>query len=121
MDLNKVQIIWRTTEDIVVKETPNGKKVTSFSVATNKTWTDGNGEKKEVATFHHIVLWGKIAEIAGNYLSKWKRVYIEWSLQTSTWEAEDKSKRYKTEIVWDNLILLDPKDGVTIDEAKEVF
>ena len=107
MDLNKVQIIWNITQDIELKQTPNGQNVCSFSVATNRNWVDGSGMKQEVAEFHSVVLWGKLAEIAGQYLHKGKKVYIEWRLQTRSWEAQDGTKRYKTEIVWENMIMLD--------------
>ncbi len=107
MDLNKCQIIWRVTSDVELRTTPNGQNVTSFSVATNRNWVDSSGMKQEQAEFHNIVLWGKLAEIASQYLQKWKRTYIEWRLQTRTWEAQDGSKRYKTELIGDNMIMLD--------------
>lgn len=107
MDLNKVQLIWNITQDIELKQTPNGQNVCSFSLATNRSWVDGSWVKQEVAEFHSIVLWGKLAEIAGQYLHKGKKVYIEWRLQTRSWEAQDGNKRYKTEIVWENMIMLD--------------
>ncbi len=107
MDLNKVQLIGRITQDVELKQTPSGQNVTTLSVATNRTFTDGNGVKQDTAEFHSIVLWGKLAEIAGNYLQKWKKVYIEWRIQTRSWEAQDGTKRYKTEIVWENMIMLD--------------
>ena len=107
MDLNKAQIIWRLTWDIELRTTPNGQSVTSFSVATNRSWTDSSGMKQEQAEFHNVVLWGKLAEIANQYLSKWRRVYIEWRLQTRNWEAQDGTKRYRTEIIGDNMIMLD--------------
>jgi single-strand DNA-binding protein len=111
MDLNKVQIIWNITQDIELKQTPNGQNVCSFSVATNRSWVDGSGMKQEVAEFHSVVLWGKLAEIAGQYLHKGKKVYIEWRLQTRSWEAQDGTKRYKTEVVWENMIMLDGNKG----------
>jgi single-strand DNA-binding protein len=107
MDLNKVQIIWNITQDIEVKQTPNGQNVATISVATNRNWIDGSWMKQESTEFHSVVLWGKLAEIAGQYLHKWKKVYIEWRLQTRSWEAQDWTKRYKTEIVWENMIMLD--------------
>ena len=107
MDLNKAQVIWRVTSDVELKTTPNGQNVTSFSVATNRNWVDGSGMKQEQAEFHNVVIWGKLAEIASQYLQKWKRVFLEWRLQTRTWEAQDGSKRYKTEIIADNMIMLD--------------
>lgn len=107
MDLNKVQLIWNITQDIELKQTPTGQNVSSFSIATNRSWIDGSGTKQEIAEFHNIVLWWKLAEIAEQYLHKWKKVYIEWRLQTRCWEAQDGTKRYKTEIVGENMIMLD--------------
>lgn len=107
MDLNKVQLIGNITQDIELKQTPSGQNVCSFSLATNRNWVDGSGIKQEVAEFHSIVLWGKLAEIAGQYLHKGKKIYIEWRLQTRNWEAQDGTKRYKTEIVGENMIMLD--------------
>ena len=106
MDLNKAQIIWNITQDIELRQTPNGQNVTTISIATNRNWTDGSGMKQEQAEFHNVVLWGKLAEIAGQYLTKWKKVYIEGRLQTRNWEAQDGTKRYRTEIVGENMIML---------------
>jgi len=109
MDLNKAQIIGRITQDLELKQTPNGQNVMSFSVATNRNWTDWNGMKQEQVEFHNVVLWGKLAEIANQYLRKWSKLFLEWRIQTRSWEAQDGSKRYKTEIVWENMIMLDSK------------
>ena len=107
MDLNKVQIIGNITQDVELRQTPNGQNVTTLSIATNRNWTDWSWVKQEQAEFHSVVLWGKLAEIAGQYLQKWKKIYIEWRLQTRNWEAQDWTKRYRTEIVWENMIMLD--------------
>ena len=107
IDLNKVQIIGRITQDIEVRQTPNGNSVTTLSVATNRNWTDGSGMKQEQVEFHNVVLWGKLAEIAGQYLGKGRKIYIEGRLQTRSWEAQDGSKRYRTEIIGENMIMLD--------------
>ena len=109
MDLNKAQVIGRITQDVELKQTPNGQNVTSFSVATNRNWTDSSGMKQEQVEFHNIVLWGKLAEIAGQYVNKWSKLFIEWRLQTRSWEAQDGTKRYRTEIVGENMIMLDNK------------
>lgn len=109
MDLNKVQLIGRITQEIELKQTPNGQNVTTFSVATNRSYTDASGMKQDQTEFHNVVFWWKLAEIASQYLGKWKQVYIEWRLQTRNWEAQDGTKRYKTEIVWENLIMLGSK------------
>ena len=109
MDLNKAQIIGRITQDLELKQTPNGQNVMSFSVATNRNWTDSSGMKQEQVEFHNVVLWGKLAEIADQYLNKGSKLFIEWRIQTRSWEAQDGTKRYKTEIVWENMIMLDSK------------
>jgi len=110
MDLNKAQVIGNVTQDIELKQTPNGQNVTSFSIATNRSWTDASGTKQEQTEFHNIVLWGKLAEIANEYVTKGQKLYLEGRLQTRNWEAQDGSKRYRTEIVWENLIMLSRKD-----------
>ena len=109
MDLNKAQVIGRITQELELKQTPNGQNVLSFSLATNRNWTDSSGMRQEQVEFHNIVLWGKLAEIAGQYLKKWSKVFMEWRLQTRSWEAQDGTKRYRTEIVWENMIMLDSK------------
>lgn len=111
MDLNKAQVIGNITQDLELKETPNGSKVLSFSVATNRKWTDGSGQKQERADFHNIVLWGKIAEVVAQYQSKGNKVYIEGRMETKSWEAQDGTKRYKTEIVGENVIMLGGNNG----------
>jgi single-strand DNA-binding protein len=109
MDLNKAQIIGRITQELELKQTPNGQNVMSFSVATNRNWTDSSGMRQEQVEFHNVVLWWKLAEIADQYLWKGRRLFIEWRLQTRNWEAQDWTKRYRTEIVWENMIMLDSK------------
>ena len=109
MDLNKAQVIGNITQDIELKQTPSGQSVTNFGVATNRRWTDSSWNTQEQTEFHNIVLWGKLAEIAGQYLKKGNKIFIEWRLQTRNWEAQDGSKRYRTEIVWENMIMLGSK------------
>lgn len=107
--LNKVQLIGNLTQDVEVRQTPSGQNVTSIGVATNRSWVDGSGQRQEKAEFHNVVLWGKLAEIAGQYLHKGSRVYIEGRLETRSWEAQDGAKRYKTEVVAENMIMLDSR------------
>ncbi len=109
MSLNRVQLIGNLTSDPDMKQIPAGQVVTSFSVATNFTWTDQSGQKQNKADFHNIVAWRKLAEICGQYLKKGSKIYIEGKLQTRSWEGEDGVKRYRTEIVADNMIMLDSK------------
>lgn len=107
MNLNRAMIIGNLTRDPEVKTTPSGQNVASFSVATNRVWTNAQGQKQEAVEYHNIVAWGKLAEICGQYLNKGKKIYIEGRLQTRDWQGQDGVKRYKTEIVAENMIMLD--------------
>ena len=109
MDLNKAQIIGRLTRDPELKTTPQGQNVTTVGVATNRTWKDQQGMKQEQVEFHNVVAWGKLAEIMSQYLASGRRVFIEGRIQTRDWQAQDGSKRTRTEIVADNMIMLDSK------------
>ncbi len=100
-------IIGNLTRDPEVKTTPSGQNVATFSVATNRVWTNAQGQKQEAVEYHNIVAWGKLAEICGQYLNKGKKVYVEGRLQTRDWQGQDGVKRYKTEIVIENMIMLD--------------
>ena len=113
MDLNKVMLIGRMTKNPEVRTTPNGKNVASFSVATNQYYKDASGQRQEKAEFHNIVAWGKLAEICGQYLTKGRRVYLEGRLQTRDWTGQDGVKRYSTEIIAENMIILDSAQGRT--------
>lgn len=95
--LNKVLLIGRLGRDPEVRETPGGQTVANFSVATDETWKGKDGEKHEKTEWHRIVVWGRQAEIAGEYLRKGTLVYIEGSLETRKWE-KDGVDRYSTEV-----------------------
>ena len=107
MDLNRATIIGNVTRDPELRTTATGQSVASFAVATNMMWTDAQGQKQQRAEFHNIVAWGKLADICKQYLTKGKKVYVEGRLQTREWEAQDGQKRMRTEIVADNMIMLD--------------
>lgn len=107
MNLNKAMIIGNLTRDPEVRTTPQGASVSSFSVATNMVWNDANGQKQEKVEYHNVVAWRKLADICAQYLRKGSKVYIEGRLQTRDWEGQDGVKRYRTEIVADNMIMLD--------------
>lgn len=107
MDLNKVMIIGNVTRDPESRTTPQGTNVTSFSVATNLVWTDQQGNRQEKAEFHNVVAWRKLAEICAQYLKKGSKVYIEGRLQTRSWDDPNGVKKYRTEIVAENMIMLD--------------
>ena len=107
--LNKVMLIGNLTREPELRYTTGGTPVVTFGLATNKSWKDQDGNVKEVAEFHNIVAWNKMAEICQQLLAKGMKVYIEGSLTTRSWEAEDGSTRYKTEVRVDDMILLDSK------------
>ena len=107
--LNKVILIGNLTRDPEMRYTNSGTPVVTFGMATNKSWKDAEGETKELAEFHNLVAWNKMAEICQQLLSKGMKVYIEGSLNTRSWEGEDCVTRYKTEIRVDDMILLDSK------------
>ncbi|MBX4186957.1 MAG: single-stranded DNA-binding protein [Candidatus Doudnabacteria bacterium] len=107
MDLNKVQLIGRLTRDPEIRTTPGGQNVAAFSIATSFNWTDQQGQKKEQTEFHNVIAWRKLADIIGQYLKKGSQVYIEGRLQTRSWDDKTSGqKKYRTEIVADNMIML---------------
>ncbi len=107
MNLNKAMIIGNLTRDPEVRTTPNGQTVASFGVATNLVWKDQSGQKQEKVEFHNVTAWRRLAEICGQYLHKGSKVYIEGRLQTRDWVGQDNVRRYRTEIITDNMIMLD--------------
>lgn len=111
MDLNRATIIGRLTRDPELRSLPSGRSVASFSVATNRMWTDANGQRQKLVEYHNVVAWGKMAETANQYLHKGSRVYVEGRLQTREWAAQDGSKRNRTEIVADTFIMLDARNA----------
>lgn len=105
--VNKVILIGNLGRDPEVRSTPSGQAVASFTLATNRRWRDKNGQKQEETEWHNIVVWGKQAEIAGQYLTKGKQIYLEGRLQTRSWEDRNSGeKKYRTEIVCDNFQML---------------
>lgn len=107
--LNKVMLIGRLGRDPEMRYTPSGKPVTSFSVATSRTWVTADGERREATEWFNVIAWHELAEICHQYLSKGSRVYIEGRLQTRSWEGPDGQKHYRTEVVADEMIMLDPE------------
>ncbi len=109
MNLNKVVILGRVTQDPELRNTPSGTSVCSFSVATNRVWNDKQtGKKQQDTEFHNVVAWRRLGEIASQYLSKGSLVLVEGRLQTRKWEDSSGNTRQRTEIVADN-IQLPPK------------
>ncbi len=112
--LNMVQIIGNVTQDPDVRQIPSGAAVATITVATNRSWKDQSGQMQEESEFHNVVLWRGLADIAQQYVRKGTKVYIRGYLKTRSWESQDGSKKYRTEIIADDLMLLTPKrDGET--------
>jgi len=128
--LNKTLLIGRLGQDPQISFMPSGKAVANFTMATSETWNDKDtGEKKEKTEWHKIVLFDRKAEIAEKYISKGSQVYIEGKLQTREWEDKDGNRRFTTEIVGQNIQMLDSKgnnsvgrdiDGGPIDEEESI-
>ncbi|PIP26646.1 MAG: single-stranded DNA-binding protein [Candidatus Moranbacteria bacterium CG_4_9_14_3_um_filter_40_7] len=105
MNVNKVLLVGRLTREPEIRTTSSGQSVASLSIATNSFWKDKSGQKQERTEFHNIVLWGRLAEIAGQYLVKGAEVFIEGRLQTRKYTAKDGTEKRTTEIVGENMQL----------------
>ena len=99
MSVNKVILVGRLGQNPEVRHTPSGTAVGNFSVATNESWTDKNGQKQEKTEWHKIVVFGKLAELCNQYLAKGRQAYIEGRLQTRQWQDKDNQTRYTTEVL----------------------
>ncbi len=110
--VNRVLLIGRLGKDPEVRYTPDGMMVTNFTMATDEQRKDKNGQKIQRTEWHRIVTFGKLAEICSNYLSKGKLIFIEGRIQTKSWEDKDGNKRTTTEIIANNMQMLDSK-GMT--------
>jgi single-strand DNA-binding protein len=97
--VNKVILIGRLGADPEVRYTPSGMPVANFRIATSENWNDKQGQKQERTEWHRIVVWGKLAELCGQYLSKGRQVYLEGRLQTRQWDDRDGNKKFTTEVV----------------------
>ncbi len=123
--VNKVILIGNLGADPELKYTPNGAAVANLSLATIDTWKDNDGNKQERTEWHRVIIWKKRAEIAAEYLKKGSKVYFEGRLQTRSWEDKDGVKRYTTEVVADNMVMLGQKeqsaelDEQLLDEQQE--
>lgn len=106
-DFNQAIVMGNLTRDPEMRTTPSGQNVCSFSVATNRSWQDQSGERKDSVEYHDIVAWGKLAELVNNYMKKGRKVLVVGRLQTRSWEAQDGSKRQKTEIVANDINFVD--------------
>ncbi len=108
--LNKVTLIGNLGSDPELKYTPSGKAVANFNIATNEQWKDKDGQQQSRTEWHRIVVWGRQAEIAKDFLRKGKQIYLEGRLQTRSYDDKDGNKRYITEIVSNQFLMLGRRD-----------
>ena len=122
--LNKVMIIGHLGRDPEMRYTPSGRPVTTFSVATNRSWSTSSGDKRSETEWFNIVAWDNLAEICNQYLSKGQQVYIEGRLHTRRWENSSGEKHLNVEIVANEMMILGNKPGdryQNTDEAEDDF
>jgi single-strand DNA-binding protein len=105
MNVNKVILVGRLTRDPEMRTTPTGQSVATISMATNSFWTDKSGQKQDKTEFHNVVLWGRQAEIASQYLTKGQECFIEGRLQTRVYTAKDGTERRTTEVIGETMQL----------------
>jgi single-strand DNA-binding protein len=115
--VNKVILIGNLTRDPEMRQTPNGQQVCTFGIATNRQWVAKDGSKHNSAEFHELVAWAKLAEICGNYLKKGKLIYIEGYLKTRIWDTPEGIRRHKTEVIVQDMIMLEKRGDDTGDLA----
>src|SRR5687768_14804676 len=109
--VNKAILIGNLGADPEVRFTPSGQPVANFRIATSESWNDKNGQKQERTEWHRIVVWGKLAELCGEYLKKGRQCYVEGRLQTREWTDKEGKKNYATEVVAQSVTFLGGRDG----------
>jgi single-strand DNA-binding protein len=109
--VNKAIIVGNLGRDPEVRFTPSGQAVANFTLATNESWTDKSGQKQERTEWHRIVVWGKLGELCGEYLTKGRQCFVEGRIQTREWTDKEGKKNYTTEIVAQNVQFLGGRDG----------
>jgi single-strand DNA-binding protein len=119
--LNKVMIIGNLGGDPEMRFTPSGNPVTTFSVATNRVFNSGDGERKEETEWFSVVTWSRLAENCNRFLTKGQRIYVEGRLHTRSWDGQDGQKHTRVEVIANNVIFLDRKAGVPSPEDKGEF
>jgi single-strand DNA-binding protein len=109
--VNKVILVGNLGRDPEIRHTRGGTAVATLNLATSSSWTDQNGQRQERTEWHRVVAWSKLAEIAKEYLAKGRQVYIEGRLQTRSWDDKDGNKRYTTEVVAEQMVMLGGRGG----------
>ncbi len=118
VSVNRIIVIGNLGSEPEMRFTPNGRPVTSFSVATNRRYTTSEGERKEETEWFSVVAWGKLAEQCNQFLAKGRLVYAEGRLRTHTWEGQDGQKHYRTEVIADRVNFLDRQAVAPLPEEK---
>lgn len=103
MYLNKVFLIGNLTRDVTLRNTPSGTPVADFGLATTRIWSDASGQKRQETDFHNVIVWGKMAELCSQYLSKGRLVFVEGRIRNRTWVDQNGIKRFRTEIIAENI------------------
>lgn len=111
--VNKVILIGNLTRNPELKQTPSGQAICTFSIATNREWITKDGQKHSLTEYHDLVAWAKLAEICNSHLKKSTLIYIEGYLKTRSWETPENVKKFKTEIIIQDLIILERKENIT--------
>lgn len=108
--VNKVILIGNLTRDPELKQTTGGQPIVTFGIATNRAWVTRDNQKHSSSEFHELVAWGKLAEICAQYLKKGKLIYVEGYLKTRSWDTPEGIKKFRTEIVVNDMIMLDKRE-----------
>lgn len=123
--MNKSILVWNITQDVKLVQTEDGSKIATTSIATNEYYKDKESwEKKQTTEFHNIVAFGKTAELLENYVKKWAKLLVEWKSKTRSWDAEDGSKKYMTQVHVEKIEFLSSAkkdDGITDADVDDVF
>ena len=117
--LNKVMLIGNLTRDPELRYTPTGAAVCTIGLATNRAWTTESGEKKEETEFHRVVAWNKLAELCSQLLTKGRKIYVEGRLRTNSWQTADGQPRSTTEVVIEDMVILDSRRPVPAGTGEE--
>jgi single-strand DNA-binding protein len=117
--VNKVILIGNLTRDPEMRQTPNGQYVTTFGLATNREWVTRDNKKHSLPEYHDLVAWAKLAEICHQYLKKGKLIYVEGYLKTRSWDTPEGIRKFKTEIVVQDMIMLDKRANNDVDYIPE--
>ena len=118
VSVNKIIVIGNLGSEPEMRFTPNGRQVTSFSVATNRRYTTSEGERREETEWFTVVTWGKLAELCNQFLTKGRLVYVEGRLRAHTWEGQDGQRRYRNDIVANSVSFLDKQAAAPLPEEK---